>query len=179
MIIRSIAVIIAFLILHSSFCQSYSTAVGVRMGTAFGLTARQLVAKKLSIEGILQSEIRTDQSTASVLVLAHKPLIFRNANIFMGGGIFAGWLNQPDEISTFREPWGVTCMAGAELSIGRFNLSWDYKPAYNIRAELRPFSASTSVSFRYILEKRAEKKKRQRKRKRAKKKRMKAKEKQK
>jgi len=71
--------------------------------------------------------------------------------------VHKGWNtteNNPSEIDTptiTANPFGVTLVGGAEATIGRFNISYDFKPAINISGGEKSFYTQSGVSLRYVL----------------------------
>lgn len=135
--------------------QGYDTAIGLRLGTEMGLTVQQRIAKRLTIEGILQSGFRQDETTLSLLLERHYPLGPRNINVYLGGGLHKGWVNTNGvDPAPYGDPFGITGIAGAEISIWRLNASWDFKPAINIVGGEKAIYGQTAVSVRYVIDKR-------------------------
>ncbi len=124
--------IIGTLLLCANFAlgQSYNTAVGLRMGTEWGLTLRQRFYKNYAAEMLLQSSLQREETQLTLLGLSHKPLLTRRLNFYYGAGFHKGWADQL-EVS-YEDPWGIDFIAGLELTIGSINLSYDYKPAINL-----------------------------------------------
>ncbi|MEM9990612.1 MAG: hypothetical protein AAF738_02545 [Bacteroidota bacterium] len=138
-----------------TFAQGYDSAVGIRLGTEMGLTYQQRIAKRITVEGILQTGLRQDETTLTLLGERHYPLGPRNINVYLGGGLHKGWVNvKEDEPAPYDNPFGITGIAGAEISIGRINLSYDFKPAVNIVGGEKALYTQTAVSARYIIDKR-------------------------
>jgi hypothetical protein len=131
--------------------QSYMTAVGLRMGTEWGLTVQQRVAKRLTVEGILQSSLTREEATVTGLLESHLPLITRHLNIYSGLGVHKGWATVDDLERTYEDPFGITLVGGAELSLGRFNVSYDFKPAINLVGGEKRFYTQSAISLRYVL----------------------------
>ncbi len=50
-------------------------------------------------------------------------------------------------------PFGITAIGGAELTIGRLNLSYDVKPALNISGGSNVIYLQSGVSARYVIAK--------------------------
>ena len=73
--------------------QSYTTSAGMRLGTEWGLTVQQRIAKKTTLEGILQSSLQREEFTLTVLAEQHYPLISRRLNVYAGAGLHKGWNN--------------------------------------------------------------------------------------
>jgi hypothetical protein len=149
--------------------QAYDTGIGIRLGTEWGLTVQQRIAKKTTLEGILQHNNKRDETGITLLAEQHYPILIRNVNIYVGGGLHKGWVAQNEEVG-YKDPFGVTLIGGAEASLGRINVSWDFKPAINVVGGERTVYTETAISIRYVIDKRKifgnnkEKKKRQKER---------------
>ena len=133
--------------------QSYNTAAGMRLGTEWGLTVKQRVAKKTTIEAILQSSLQREEFTVTVLGEQHYPLISRRLNVYAGAGLHKGWHTNSLE-EAYQDPFGLSFVTGIEFTLGRLNLSYDFKPAVNISGGEKGFYSQTGVSMRYVLAKR-------------------------
>ena len=129
--------------------QSYITAIGGRIGPDWGLTIQQRLAKSLTIEGIAESSSSRDEVMLTGLLEKHIPLITRHFNIYGGAGIHKGWSTNQREF--VEDPYGLTLIGGAELTLGRINLSYDFKPALNIVGGERKFFTSQAFSLRIVL----------------------------
>jgi hypothetical protein len=134
------------------FGQSYNTAIGMRIGTEWGLTVRQRVVNNYAAELILQSSLQRAETQLTILGISHKPLISRRFNFYYGLGFHKGWADQLDV--TYEDPLGMDFIAGLELTIGRLNLSYDYKPAINFVGGASTFYSQTGISLRYVVGKR-------------------------
>ena len=66
--------------------QSYITAAGLRMGSDFGVTIQQRIISRFTVEGIVSTRAATDETTGTLLLEMHKPLISKRVNFYMGGG---------------------------------------------------------------------------------------------
>lgn len=141
---------------HNATSQAYFTAMGIRMGTEFGITLQQRILGGITGQGIVSSSAANEQTTASALVQLHNPLITRNVNFYIGGGPHLRWNRSEVPGSGLR---GVTGVAGAELTLGRINVSWDYKPLYHLNAPDNAFESETAVSLRYVFIKKLRSKK--------------------
>jgi len=134
--------------------QGYVTAAGLRLGTDWGLTVQQRIAKNITVEGILQSSLQREEVMVTGLIERHYPVIHRGLNIYFGGGLHKGWLNKPANLENpagFEDPFGVTFVGGAELTLGRINVSYDFKPAVNVQGGERTFYTQSGLSVRYVL----------------------------
>ena len=145
--------VLAISCLHLN-AQSYNTAAGMRLGTEWGLTVKQRVAKKTTIEAILQSSLQREEFTVTLLGEQHYPLITRRLNVYAGAGLHKGWHTATIEDPEYKDPFGLSFVTGIEFSLGRLNLSYDFKPAVNISGGEQGFYSQTAVSMRYIINKR-------------------------
>ncbi|MEN0003961.1 MAG: hypothetical protein AAF798_07450 [Bacteroidota bacterium] len=140
--------------------QSYNTAFGLRMGTEWGFTAKQRIAKKTTLELIGQSSLQREEFTLTLLAEQHFPILFRRFNVYLGGGFHKGWASDPPiengqlAYEPYEDPFGLSIIMGAELTLGRLNVSYDFKPAINIEGGQRNFYYQTGISLRYVLFKR-------------------------
>ena len=128
--------------------QSYFTAMGLRMGTEFGVTIQQKILGNLTAEGIVSSSAISNETTATALVQIHNPLISKRFNFYIGGGMHQRW--RPLSDGSRQHLRGVTGIAGAEMTLGRINIAWDYKPVYHLNATQGAFESETAVSLRYV-----------------------------
>ena len=129
--------------------QSYFTAGGIRVGDGFGLTLQQRVAKKVTVEGILKNSKNRAEFSVTGLVQRHVPLISRRLNFYTGVGLHKGFAHD-SEINT-KGSFGVTAVGGLEFTIGKLNLSYDFKPAINLTGGSQKFYPDTALSLRYVI----------------------------
>lgn len=135
------------------FSQSYMTAGGLRLGTDWGLTVQQRIAKSTTLEGIIQSSFQREEAMVTLLVEQHYPVVFRGLNLYVGGGFHKGWNSQPVSLENpngVKDPMGLTLIGGAELTIARLNISYDFKPAVNIVGGDNGIYIQSGVSVRYV-----------------------------
>ncbi|MFQ5447948.1 MAG: hypothetical protein ACE5FF_13550, partial [Saprospiraceae bacterium] len=101
------------------FSQAYMTAGGLRLGTDWGLTVQQRLAKSLTGEFIVQSSLQREEVMLTALVEKHYPLVFRGLNLYAGAGLHKGWLSNTASpefpAAHFGDPFGLTLTGGAEL----------------------------------------------------------------
>jgi hypothetical protein len=153
---KKLTVVTATLLSFSTlFSQQYMTAGGLRLGTDWGLTVQQRIAKNATIEGILQSSLQREEFMLTALYERHYPLVFRGINLYVGGGLHKGWIDEPlnlefPDAEQAKDPFGITLVGGAELTLGRFNFSYDFKPAINLSGGEKTFYSQTGVSIRYV-----------------------------
>lgn len=138
-----------------SAAQSYFTAGGLRLGTDWGLTIQQRVAKRTTVETILQSSLFREEAMVTILGEQHGPLLSRRFNIYGGAGLHKGWSTarrvNGEDLPEYKGPFGITLIGGAEMTIGRLNLSYDFKPAINISGGEQAFYTQSGVSARYVI----------------------------
>ena len=136
------------------YAQSYNTAAGIRLGTDWGISLRQRLYENYSAELIVQSSLQREEGALTLLGIAHKPLLMRNLNLYGGGGLHAGWSSELKNGEAVPNPFGIDFIAGAELTLAKINISWDFKPAINLYGGNSVFYTQTGVSIRYVLSKR-------------------------
>lgn len=139
--------------------QSYDSALGIRLGTDWGATAQlrlPVVHKNFVVEGILLSSLQREEGSITLLGKQHRPLLSRRLNLFYGAGVHAGWNNEVNVETgeAIGGPLGIDGVVGLEATIGKVNLSYDFKPAINISGGERTLYAQTGVSIRYVIAKR-------------------------
>lgn len=129
--------------------QSYITAAGARVGKDWGLSLQQRLTKRMTIEGIAETSFSRDEVMLTGLLERHLPIFTRHFNLYGGVGIHKGWSTNRREFVD--DPVGLSFIGGAELTIGRFNISYDFKPALNVYGGERRFFTTSALSVRYVL----------------------------
>lgn len=72
--------------------QTYFTTGGIRLGTDFGLTFKQRIQKKTTIEAILFTDDYASNNMGLVLLAdKHRSIVTRNFNMFYGAGLAWKW----------------------------------------------------------------------------------------
>ncbi len=151
------AFILVFSFAASGFSQAYNSAIGLRLGSGIGISAQHRIADKTTLEGIASTKFKADEFKLTLLAKQHFPILFKRFNVYAGGGLHKGWYtgnqtpvnDQP--VEAIGNPFGVTLVGGAEISLGRFNISYDYKPGFNFKGGEKAFNNETAISVRYIL----------------------------
>lgn len=153
---RLLIISIAFLGTLTLSAQGYNVAGGIRMGTDWGITGKYRFDKRMTVEGIIQSAASKskDEVIITALVEKHNPLITKRFNFYTGAGLHKGWNNTVNEITTYKDPFGVTVIAGIEFNLGRTNVSWDFKPAFNLIGGEKKMYTQSGISLRYVFQKR-------------------------
>lgn len=161
-----------------SYAQRYGTAVGLRLGNndigrTVGISAQQRIAKGITVEGILQSDFDVN-TTFSLLLEKHHPIISKRFNYYYGAGVSFGkeesfikdTENQQILHTYGNATTGVDLIAGLELTLLNTAISLDYKPNINISGREEFFRGQVGISARMVLVKSKQQKKNQRKRQR-------------
>lgn len=133
--------------------QKYNSAMGVRMGTEIGATLTPRIAKKVTIEGIMQYSKRYHSSRASLLLRQHQGVLGKRFNIYLGAGPGWAWYHKTDPDLVDEQSLNAVAVFGVECTLGRLNISWDYKPVYSVSGP-RIFYSETALSLRYVILKR-------------------------
>lgn len=130
--------------------QAYGTAVGVRVGNGIGLSVKQQIASKSTLEVIGQRNFATDMNTISVLGMRHfNALFIRNFNVYGGGG---GYVQYPKS-SEVNSPkvYGISPILGTEVTFLGLNFSLDYKPMLNLSGTGSALENEVAASVRIRL----------------------------
>jgi len=135
----------------TSRAQNYTTAGGLRLGTEWGLTLQQRIQKKWTAELILQSGWNSERFTFTALAEKHSALLFRGVNLYAGAGPHFGWEESTGETASSRGVVGLSLVGGGELTLGRFVLSYDLKPAIDLVGGEKPLRWQSGLSVRYVL----------------------------
>ena len=161
------------------FAQRYGTALGLRMGNSdisrtVGLTLQQRVLDRVTLEGIIQSDFSRN-TTFSLLVEKHSPLISKRFNIYYGAGIafgneesFVKDSGTNEIIHTYgNSTIGVDMIGGIELTLVGAVISLDYKPNINLSGREEFYRGQIGISARTVLVKSKEQKRKQKQRQKA------------
>lgn len=159
--------------------QKYGTTLGFRFGNdsyrTAGITVGQRLMKRVTTEGIVQSDFKYNH-TAHLLVKRHHPALTKRLNAYIGTGLSMGMEQSTDKdqgtrelVTTYDNPTiGVDLMAGLEFTILGYNLSLDYKPNLNLLGRGNWYQGQVGISARSVLVKDKQWRKKQRKKSRAK-----------
>ncbi len=137
--------------------QSYNTATGFRVGSDFGITVVQRIAKRSTLELIYEDGLFESNRNLDLLFKRHLPLISKSFNFYTGLGI--GHASAFDhEIDITSQTVSIPAVLGAEVTLGRFNLAADFQPTLLLRKiDNQRIVRSSGVSLRYVLVKRKKK----------------------
>lgn len=193
MLLRKFLILSFFAITVSAsqlIAQSYNTTLGLRMGNdktkrTLGLTLQQRILKKVTIEGIIQTDFNRN-TMAHGMIEQHHAFITKRFNFYFGAGFGFGVeeseLIDPTD-KTISQTYGNFTMgtdlvAGLEFTLLSYNFSLDYKPNFNLLGREPWYQGQMGFSARRVLIKNISKEKRERQKARKKKKKTKAKSKQ-
>lgn len=142
--------------------QKYNTSAGVRLSNDFGISISQRIAKKHTIELLHQDGFFSNSPRmTSLTVKKHYGLLTRRFNVFLGAGGFMSGSSEDYYDEPLTNNYGIAMIAGAEMTIGRLNISADYSPNYALKqdADGPRFISSSGISLKYVLIKRKRKRK--------------------
>ena len=135
--------------LGDSPAQGYDTAVGLRVGAGFGMSATQRIGRRHSLEAIGQNRFGTDAFTLTLIGRRHFNLGIKRVNFFLGAGLHKGWGYV--EEGERGDPLGITAQAGAEVTLGRTSITFDFLPQVHLSGRVVPASFGSAVGLRYVL----------------------------
>lgn len=104
------------------------------------------------MEVIGQNRFATDAFTVTAIGRRHFNLGIRRLNFFLGGGLHQGWGYEED--GDRADPFGITGQAGAEITIARTSVTFDFLPQFHLAGRLVPVSFGSALGVRYVLVKR-------------------------
>jgi len=130
--------------------QSYNTTAGMRLGTEWGLSLKQRVYESWTVEAIMQTNRKKNESALTLLGVDHKAIISRRFNLFFGGGLHFPLQNNENALR--KDGFGIVGAGGLEFTFARLNFTWDYIPVF-IPSELS-FRMQSAMSIRYVIQKR-------------------------
>jgi hypothetical protein len=139
-----------FLTSLASYAQSYNTTAGIRLGTDWGITAKQRVYDNITAEFIFQSSLFRDETMMTLLGAYHQKVVGKRFNLFYGGGIHKGWLPKNVEGSDLTNPFGIDLIGGIELTVLGINFSYDLKPGINLTGGQSAVFIQSGLSARYV-----------------------------
>ncbi len=148
MSVRFLFFILSLFISGNLFSQSYFTAGGARLGTDWGITFQQKILKYTTSEVIFQSSLVREELMLTGLIEHHFPVVTKRLNVYLGAGFHKGFVT--DNSATYESPYGMSVVAGAEFTVARFVISYDYKPAFNFAGGENSWYSQTGVSVRYV-----------------------------
>ena len=161
--IKSILLLLAILGTYTMQAQTYNTAAGVRLGGGFDLTFQQYIKDHWTVEGILHTNMLSKNTGISVLAEKHRKVLVRNFGVYYGAGVHYYARKDENRVEPTvitKNVYGLSGIAGAEVSFGRLNFAVDVKPEIHLAGDqVHPFEWNPiAVSIRYIIDKRERRK---------------------
>lgn len=157
--IKVLAIICLFLTADQLMAQHYKLAAGLRIGDNYGLSLQGKIVNHTSAEFILHPGLGEKLNSFTFVLKQHQKIISDRINIYAGGGLYQSWKNQNAEFKDNIRTGGIQTMIGAELTIGRYNISWDFSPGLAVWGDHKgSFTGGSAVSIRYVLIKQPNKK---------------------
>jgi hypothetical protein len=128
--------------------QDYKTGVGLRGGTAWGLTIKHFVSNKSAFEGFLYA-YNHGFNVTGLYEIHNKAFDVDNLKWYYGFGAHVGTYNEAD-INDF--VLGVDGVLGIEYSFTEapINIGLDWNPYFNIIGNTGFSPESGAISIRYI-----------------------------
>jgi hypothetical protein len=160
-------VLVCFIVLITTisvgYPQMYGNALGIRLGNSpdfrsVGLTYQQRIAKRLTVEGIVQSDFH-QSTTIHGMIQKHEPILSRRFNYYFGTGFSLGnefsgktIINPSGQVvASSNATLGIDLLAGVELTMLKYTVSLDYKPNINIAGRDEWFQGQVGISLRAVL----------------------------
>lgn len=148
---------------NSAAAQSYKTAAGLRVGRGIHPTVKQHLFGNWTAEGILHTSFQSSELGVSLLAERHHKLLFRGINLYYGvGGHYYGRNGTNlSEGGGAEDLYGLSFIGGAEITLGKFNISVDFKPEIHLAGyEAQPLGwTGMALSVRRVLFKRTKERK--------------------
>lgn len=138
--------------------QSYNTAFGFRFGDDLAFDFTQRLGNHITLNGQFSDGLLSNNRFVKVIGRKHHSILTRRLNFFLGAGAY----NLSFDVKSIETDnytfsnRGVLGIMGAEITIGRINLSIDYMPQYVIKGDYigNRMSVDSAVSLKYVLWKR-------------------------
>ena len=151
-----LSLIIVFISYSYALSQNYQTGIGLRGGFSNGVTIKHFIGGDKAIEGILSTRWRGFLITG--LLEFHRPTNAEGLVWYFGFGGHLGYWNNNNNKNPWRGDNDVTTIIGADGILGieytfsevPFNLSLDWKPAFNIIGHSGFWGDGGAFSIRYV-----------------------------
>lgn len=135
--------------LNSLSAQSYEWTAGLKLSKFMGISVVYSPVENYSFEAILSKNLWTNESGVSLIGRHHKKIITRGLNFYGGGGLHYGMYDD-GERDNFG---GLIIQGGAEMSLGKTNLSFNLTPMIGVGGQEMKFRIGSDFTIRYILKK--------------------------
>ena len=144
----TLILIIGFTVIVNA--QDYNTGLGLRGGTAWGITAKHFISKTTAFEGFLYAHSRGFNVTG-LYEIHYNAFDVDRLNWYFGFGAHIGSWNYSDsDMNDF--VLGADGVVGIEYSFTEapINIGVDWNPYFNIIGYTGFFAGSGAISIRYI-----------------------------
>jgi len=134
--------------------QDYNTAIGLRLGTSIGVTARHFLGEKSAVEGLLTTRWQGLEITG-LYEFSNNAFDVDRLNWYFGFGAHLGFYNGDNtpwgESGTSYAILGIDGIIGMEYSFidVPINLSLDWKPMFNLTSYTGFWGDALALSVRY------------------------------
>ena len=134
--------------------QDYNTAIGLRLGTSSGVTARHFLGEKSAVEGLLTTRWQGLEITG-LYEFSNNAFEVDRLNWYFGFGGHIGFYNGSNttwgESGTSYVVLGIDGIIGMEYTFidVPINLSLDWKPFFNLTGEPGFWGDALALSVRY------------------------------
>jgi hypothetical protein len=151
-----LSILILLATIHIVNGQRYNIAAGLKIRDGVALSGVGRFADKYTAELTLKPRVFSDFSLASLNVKRHWSILgSKRFNVYGGAGMF---FRSEDLVGTTTDAdaTGLSMMVGAELTLGRINISSDYNPllTFNDTELTKKYYGYSGISVRYVLDKR-------------------------
>jgi hypothetical protein len=155
MIKTGITIMLALCLSSFSYSQDYNTGIGLRGGFGNGVTIKHFIGSKAALEGIIASRWRGLELTG-LYEIHNRAFDTDRLNWYYGFGAHIGFWDSNNrgwgEHDRSYTVIGVDGILGLEYNFAEipFNLSVDWKPAFNFYGYSGFWADGGAVSIRYI-----------------------------
>ena len=131
--------------------QHYLLAAGLSAGDGFGLSVQGKLFKHSSLEMLYKPTMFQNPNQLSLVYRKHLSLITDRFNICGGAGFVQNWNEKLTDENIFTKNGGIKTVLGAEITLGRYNVSWDFSPELFIWGQKSgTFQSGSAITVRYV-----------------------------
>lgn len=132
--------------------QHYLFAAGLSAGDRFGISVKGKLFKHSSLEMLYKPTMFQNPNQLSLVYRKHLSLITDRFNIYGGAGLVQNWNEKLTDENIFTKNGGIKTVLGAEITLGRYNVSWDISPELYIWGQKSgTFKSGSAITVRYVL----------------------------
>jgi hypothetical protein len=153
----ALTILLSAFLLSTSYAQDYNTGIGLRGGYANGITIKHFISSNAALEGIVATRWEGFQLTG-LYEIHTKVFDTERLNLYYGFGGHIGFWDGDNTSKYWGDPGesytviGIDGILGLEYSFNEipFNLSVDWKPAFNLAGHSGFWGDGGAFSLRYI-----------------------------